>query len=208
MAAKEDLMNETNGTELKSVVAIGASTGGPKALERVISSLPQNMPAAFLVVQHMPSGFTKSFADRLNRLSKLTVKEAENGDIVQAGCVYIAPGDYHMRVKKDNNGNLRIKLDQDPPVNSHRPSVDVMLESLSDTGLNNIIAVIMTGMGSDGSKGIKKIKQKNKGYIIAQDEKTSVIYGMPKAAVHTGMVDAVLPLDDIAAEIKKTVGGV
>ncbi|RCX15534.1 two-component system chemotaxis response regulator CheB [Anaerobacterium chartisolvens] len=191
--------------EIKKIVAIGTSTGGPKALHDVIPLISGNVPAAFLVVQHMPPGFTRSLAERLNSISELTVKEAEEGDVIKPGFVYIAPGDYHMLVEKTKAGELKIRLSKSPPEGGHRPAVNVMMESLSDTGLTNIIGVIMTGMGSDGSEGIKKLKNINKGYIIAQDEKSCVVYGMPKVAVQTGAVDAVVTLKGIAREIMKIV---
>ncbi len=192
---------------IKNIVAIGTSTGGPKALQDVIPLIPANVPAAFLVVQHMPPGFTKSLADRLNTISEIAVKEAEHGEEIKPGYVYIAPGDYHMLVDRGKDDTIRIKLTQDPHVGGHRPAVNVMMESLSDTGLNNIIGVIMTGMGGDGSEGIKKLKQINKSYIIAQDEKSCVVYGMPKVAVQTGAVDIVVPLKEISNAIMKIVGG-
>lgn len=191
---------------IKNLVAIGTSTGGPRALQNVIPLIPGNIPASFLIVQHMPPGFTKSLALRLNSISELTVKEAEDGEVVQPGFAYIAPGDYHMKFNRVKDGKLKIKLSKELPVGGHRPSVNVMLDSLSETGLKNIIAVIMTGMGSDGSEGIKKIKGINKGYVIAQDEETSVVYGMPKMALQTGMVDKVVSLKDIPKEIMKIVG--
>lgn len=193
-------------SSIKSIVAIGTSTGGPKALQVVLPLIPGDIPAAFLVVQHMPPGFTKSLAGRLDSMSEITVKEAEDREIVKAGHAYLAPGDFHMLVEKQNNEELRIKLSKMPPVGGHRPAVNVMMESLSQTELSNIIAVIMTGMGGDGSKGIKMIKDMNKGYVIAQDEKTCVVYGMPKVAVQTGAVDVVVPLHEITNEIMKFMG--
>ena len=201
---KRDIVKSSN---IKYFVAIGTSTGGPKALQDVIPLIPGDVPAAFLVVQHMPPGFTKSLAERLNSMSEVTVKEAEDGETVQAGYVYIAPGDYHMLVEKSGQNNLKIKLTQDPPVGGHRPAVNPMMESLSKTNYSNLIGVIMTGMGGDGSEGIKKLKNVNKGFIIAQDEKSCVVYGMPKVAVQTGSVDAVVPLKDITKEIMKIIGG-
>ena len=192
---------------IKKIVAIGTSTGGPKALQAVIPLIPGDIPAAFLVVQHMPPGFTRSLADRLNGMSEVTVKEAEDNEIISAGCVYIAPGDYHMRVERyEQGGNLKIKLTREPPLGGHRPAVNVMMESLSDTGFTNIIGVIMTGMGGDGSEGIKKLKEKNNAFIIAQDEKSCVVYGMPKVAVQTGVVDTIVPLKEITKEIVKILG--
>jgi two-component system chemotaxis response regulator CheB len=159
-----------------------------------------------LVVQHMPPVFTQKFAERLNGLCAMQVKEAKDGDVVKSGQVLIAPGDYHMLVERTGGYTLKIKLTKWPPVGGHRPSVDVMMESLSETGLKNIAAVIMTGMGADGKQGICRLKENNEGYIIAQDEASCVVYGMPKSAVQTGIVDVVVPLKDIADEIKKFTG--
>lgn len=187
-----------------NIVAIGTSTGGPRALQSVIPFIPEGIPAAILIVQHMPPNFTKSLADRLNDMSKINVKEAEEGDILVAGTAYIAPGDFHMRVNKQKNGTYVIKLDKEPPVGGHRPSVNVMMNSLSATGINgNVVGVIMTGMGSDGSDGLVMLKNKNKAFTIAQDEKSCVVYGMPKSAFLTGAVDVVVPLNDIYNEILK-----
>jgi two-component system chemotaxis response regulator CheB len=197
----------TKSSNLKNIVAIGTSTGGPKALQSVIPLIPGDAPAAYLVVQHMPPGFTKSLAERLNSMSEVTVKEAEDGEIIKPGTVYIAPGDYHMLTERIQSGDIRIKLTQTPPVGGHRPAVNVMMESLSETGLKNIVGVIMTGMGGDGSEGIKKLKSKNEAYTIAQDEKSCVVYGMPKVALMTGAVDIVVPLKDITGEIMKFIGG-
>jgi len=194
-------------TNPMAVVAIGTSTGGPRALQEILPLMPADIPASFVVVQHMPAGFTKSLAERLNNLSEITVKEAEAGDILKPGWAYIAPGNRHMLFDKLDNGIVKIRLSNDPPVNGHRPSVNVMMKSLSNAGLKNIIGVILTGMGKDGSEGIKALKEKCNCYIIAQDEKSSTGYGMPKAAVQTGAVDAILPLGKIADEIIKHVGG-
>jgi len=172
----------------------------------VIPLIPGDVPAAFLIVQHMPSGFTKSLAERLNSVSKLTVKEAEDNEIIKPGFAYVAPGSYHMLVKKKKSGEFILKITSEPSDKRYKPSVDVLLNSLSETEVSDVTVVIMTGMGTDGSKGIINLKQKCNGYIIAQDEKTSVVYGMPKAAVMTGMVDAVVPLNEIANHIMKTMG--
>lgn len=202
--AKNDIVEDNK--RISHVVAIGTSTGGPKALQSVIPLIPGDVPAAFLVVQHMPRGFTKSLADRLNSLSRLTVKEAVDDEVICPGFVYIAPGDYHMKVKLAGDNQIIIKLSKEEPVAGHRPSVDVMLKSLSDTKLDKLIAVILTGMGRDGCEGIKEIKSVNGGYVIAQDEQTSVVYGMPKAAVESGAVDIVVPIDEVANEILKILG--
>ena len=190
-----------------AVVAIGTSTGGPRALQEILPLIPADIPASFVIVQHMPAGFTKSLAERLNSLSDITVKGAEAGDILKPGWAYIAPGDRHMLFDKLENGKIKIRLSSEPPVNGHRPCVDVTMKSLSDTRLNNIIGIILTGMGKDGSEGIKVLKEKCNCYTIAQDEKSSTVYGMPRAAVQTGAVDTVLPLGKIADEIIKYLGG-
>lgn len=189
----------------KYIVAIGISTGGPKALQQIMPLFPANFPAALLIVQHMPPGFTRSLAERLDNSSRIRVKEAEDGEAIKAGYAYIAPGSFHMLAVKACNNRYRIKLSEDPPLAGHRPSVNAMMASLSKTDFDNIIGVIMTGMGSDGSDGICKLKLNNNAYIISQDENTSVVYGMPKAAVKTGMVDKVVPLTEIAQEIMKIV---
>lgn len=193
---------------LKHVVAIGTSTGGPKALQSVVPAFPGDIPAAVLIVQHMPPGFTKSLAERLNSMSELTVKEAEDRETVKAGFAYIAPGDYHMLLERFEGSNLRIRLSHDPPVGGHRPAVNVMMESLSNTGLKNIIGVIMTGMGGDGGEGMKLLKSINNAYTIAQDEESCVVYGMPKVAVQTGAIDKVVPLKSITSQIMKFIGGI
>ena len=192
--------------ELNNIVLIGTSTGGPKALQEVIPLIPEDVNAAFLVVQHMPAGFTKSLADRLDGMSKVRVKEAEDNEPIKTGCVYIAPGDYHMIAEKSSSATLKIKLTKDPPVGSHRPSVDVMIKSVSNTGFKSIVAVIMTGMGGDGSEGAKMLKKINNANIIAQDENSCVVFGMPKAVILAGVVDVITPLKEISNEIMKIVG--
>lgn len=182
------------------VVAIGTSTGGPRALQEVITKIPAHFPAGILIVQHMPPGFTKSLAERLNTLSAIEVKEAEDGDIVRPGLALIAPGDYHMRVERGPNQRVQVKISQEPAVNSHRPSVDPMMKSVAEIYHRNAVGVILTGMGTDGSQGIKKIKERG-GYTIAEDQSTAVVYGMPRAAVELGVVDKVTALPMVANEI-------
>ena len=191
--------------DIKYIIGIGTSTGGPRALQEVITKMPENLPAAVFVVQHMPPVFTKSLADRLNALSMVTVKEAENRERVKANCVYIAPGDYHMAVVDSGKGYYEILLNQSSLVNGHRPSVDVMLDSLSKLKGEDIIAVIMTGMGSDGARGVKKVKNTG-GITIAQNEETCVVYGMPKAAIATNAIDAIVPLKDITKTVLRYMG--
>ncbi|MEN8908256.1 MAG: chemotaxis response regulator protein-glutamate methylesterase [Clostridiales bacterium] len=199
-------IRKNNNDTKMHIIAIGTSTGGPKALQTVISKLPKDLPITVVVVQHMPPKFTSSLAERLNNCSELSVKEAEDGDVLNIGNVYIAPGDFHMLVE-NHISELKIKLTKDPPIGRLRPAVDVLYQSLSDTGLNNISSIIMTGMGSDGSEGVKKLKELNGAYTIAQDEKSCTVFGMPKMAIQTGFVDKVIPLESIASEIIKIAGG-
>ncbi|MDD4503666.1 MAG: CheB methylesterase domain-containing protein, partial [Clostridiaceae bacterium] len=193
------------GEYLKYIVVIGTSTGGPKALQEVLTKLPEDIPAAVLVVQHMPPGFTKSLSERLDSLSQINIKEAEEGDVLKPGWAYIAPGDYHMLINNYGNYEYRISINRESPVTGHRPSVNVMMKSVAESGHKNIIAVMMTGMGNDGSEGILKIKETG-GITIAQDESTSVVYGMPKSAVNIGAIDIITPLENIASEILKNMG--
>ena len=189
---------KASGAGSGKLVAIGTSTGGPQALQSVITRLPGDLPCGVVVVQHMPPGFTKSLANRLDSLSKVSVKEAEDGDVIEPGHVYIAPGNYHMRVASEGS-KRKIVLSQDPPVGNHRPAVNVLYDSVAPVG-KNLVAVIMTGMGCDGTEGMKKIKAQG-GYSIAQDESTSVVYGMPKSVVDAGLADEVRPVTDIARAI-------
>ena len=189
---------KASGAGSGKLVAIGTSTGGPQALQSVITRLPGDLPCGVVVVQHMPPGFTKSLANRLDSLSKVSVKEAEDGDVIEPGHVYIAPGNYHMRVASEGS-KRKIVLSQDPPVGNHRPAVNVLYDSVAPVGKNRV-AVIMTGMGCDGTEGMKKIKAQG-GYSIAQDESTSVVYGMPKSVVDAGLADEVRPVTDIARAI-------
>jgi len=193
----------SNALSNKKLVAIGTSTGGPQALQTVITRLPGNLPCGVVVVQHMPAGFTKSLADRLNSISEIAVKEAENDEVIKAGQVYIAPGNFHMRVVSAAGGARKIALSQEPPVGNHRPAVNVMFDSVANIG-KDLVSVIMTGMGSDGCEGMKKIKA-NGGYSIAQDESSCVVYGMPKAVVDAGLADEIKPLTKIAEAIVEAV---
>lgn len=186
----------------KRLVCIGTSTGGPRALQQVLTKLPATINAPILVVQHMPAGFTKSLAIRLNSICEIIVKEAEDGDILESGTAYIAPGGYHLKLKAAGNG-LSICLDQSEPLNGHRPAVDAMYESISKIKNYNKIAVIMTGMGSDGAKGLRALKSSGNTIAIAESEKTSVVFGMPKSAIATNLVDEVVNLEEIAPTIMK-----
>lgn len=189
-----------------NLIVIGTSTGGPRALQSVIPLLPEDLPASILIVQHMPPGFTKSLADRLNTMSSITVKEAEDGEKILPGHAYIAPGSFHLKIKEKQSHDIFLQLTKEDPVSGHRPSVDALFESVSKHVHKNIIAVVMTGMGSDGSRGVKKLKDNTECYVIAQDEASSIVYGMPRSAVNTGTVDDIVPLNEIANYILRKLG--
>lgn len=186
----------------QKLVVIGSSTGGPNALQQVIPRLPGNLPAAVLVVQHMPPGFTASLANRLNDSSPLEVCEAKEGDVLHNGKVYVAPGGHHMVL----SSKTTIGLNQGPPVHSVRPAVDVTLESAVNYYGPKMVGVILTGMGYDGSKGMAALKKVG-GKTVAQDEETCVVYGMPRVVVEMGKADKVLPLQNIADEIVSMLSG-
>lgn len=188
----------------KKVVAIGSSTGGPSALAEVMPYFPAEIPATFLIVQHMPPEFTRSMAERLNWQSKLKIKEAQNGDQLYPGQALVAPGDYHMIVEHDElvEGGAVVRLTKTDKVCSVRPSATVMMNSVAHVFGSNVVGVVLTGMGSDGAEGMQAIKQAG-GRTIAQDKDSSVIFGMPKASIDKGVVDVVTPLSHIGIEIIK-----
>lgn len=188
------------------IVALACSTGGPKALQSVIPYLPVNLNAPMVLVQHMPAGFTKSMADRLNEVSPIHVKEAEDGDILQKGTVYIAPGGKHMEVKKSPDGSHKIRLNDMPAIGGLKPCANITYDSLRESGYAEVVCVVLTGMGADGTNGILSLAKKKPLYVIAQDAATSVVYGMPKAIAETGLVDEVVPLTEVAKSITKNVG--
>ena len=180
------------------IIAIGASTGGTVALTDLLKTFPKNMPGT-VIVQHMPVGFTKSFADRLNEICDVDVKEAEDGDIISKGRVLIAPGDVHMVIRREG-GNYKVKIGTGEKVSGHRPSVDVLFNSVAKQAGTNAIGVILTGMGSDGAKGM--LAMKNSGAInIAQDERSSVVWGMPRVAVEIGATNYIEPIDKITSKL-------
>ena len=187
-------------------IVIGASTGGPRAVEYILTRLPEDIPATILVVQHMPPGFTASFAERLNNLCAVTVKEGAEGDMLQPGVAYIAPGGYHMRLRRSGASLGQIYLDQGPPENNVRPAADVTMRDAADLFGSRTLGVVLTGMGADGAKGLKYIKERS-GTTIAQDRETSIVYGMPRAAAELGVVDMVLPLTEIPQAIIDVVVG-
>ncbi|WP_319585564.1 chemotaxis response regulator protein-glutamate methylesterase [uncultured Desulfobulbus sp.] len=187
------------------IVTIGISTGGPNALARMMPMLPGDLGVPVVIVQHMPPVFTKSLANSLNAKCALTVKEAQDGEALQANVAYIAPGGKQMKLVASADGTNRlIKITNDPPENSCRPSADYLFRSVADYYVGRTTAVIMTGMGSDGTKGLHILKQKG-ALIIGQNEESCVVYGMPKAPAELGLTDVVTPLDKIAAEIVKSV---
>lgn len=186
-----------------TIIAIGASTGGTEAVKDVLQVLPPNTPP-ILVTQHMPERFTKTWAERLNGLCRISVKEAQDGDSVLPGHVLVAPGGYHMALVR-NGARYTVQINQDPPVNRHRPSVDVTFASVARYAGANAVGVILTGMGGDGAKELLTMKQAG-AFTIAQDEASCVVFGMPKEAIKFGGVDKVLPLGDIAGAILAHVG--
>lgn len=182
------------------VVVIGASTGGPRALSTLLPMLPSDLPAALLIVQHMPAGFTRSLAERLDASSRLIVKEAAPGDVVETGKALLAPGGYHMSV----DGQGRIILNQNPPVHGVRPALDVTMVSVAQRFGPAVVGVVLTGMGNDGSHGAALIRNGG-GHIIAEDETSCVVWGMPRSVVEAGLADEVLPLSQVAVAIEKAV---
>ena len=183
---------------LNKVIAIGASTGGTEAIKEVLIKMPTNCPA-IVITQHIPPVFSTSFAQRMDRTCAINVKEAQHGDKLTAGWAYIAPGGLHLSIKK-RGASLYCELDDSEPVNRHKPAVDVLFNSLLECGAKNIVAALLTGMGSDGAKGLLSIKQAG-GYTIAQDEFSSVVWGMPKAAVDLGAAHEIVALDKVTQRL-------
>jgi two-component system chemotaxis response regulator CheB len=181
------------------VVAIGVSTGGPKALAEVLPALPASMPVPVVVVQHMPPIFTKLLADRLDNSCAVHVREAQADDVLEAGTVYVAPGDFHM-VVTGNAGVAKLALNQEPPENSCRPAVDVLFRSCTAVYGEHVLAAVLTGMGQDGFRGAEVVRDAG-GHVLAQDEATSVVWGMPGFVARAGLADRVVPLDRVAPEI-------
>lgn len=182
------------------VLAIGASTGGPPALQHILTSLPKAFPVPIVIAQHMPKIFTQSFAQRLDAMSQLRVKEAEDGEVLTAGVAYIAPGDTHMALRR--RGRSVCVQFTDGTRYIYRPSVDLLMGTTAEAYERQAVGVILTGMGSDGLVGMKELKAKG-GYIVAQDEETCVVFGMPKAVITAKLADAVLPIDRISEEIMR-----
>ncbi|MCR5585805.1 MAG: chemotaxis-specific protein-glutamate methyltransferase CheB [Lachnospiraceae bacterium] len=190
----------------KKLVLIASSTGGPKALQEVIPFLPKNINAPVLIVQHMAEGFTGSLAQRLDQESQIHVVEAANGDRIAKGIVYIAKGGSQMRLKKSGSDYIIELNAQEPPRNALKPCADILFESIAGMDFDDIICCVMTGMGGDGTMGINALAEKNNIYVIAQDEPTSTVYGMPKVIYESGLTDVVKPLGQLAQEIIKSTG--
>ncbi|HRV90530.1 MAG TPA: chemotaxis response regulator protein-glutamate methylesterase [Anaerolineae bacterium] len=182
------------------VIVIGASTGGPQALQQVLAAIPTNLPAAIVIVQHMPAGFTRSLARRLNEASSFNVQEAADGDRLAQGLALVAPGDYHLRFINDK----RVALDHSPRRHHVRPAVDITLESAAEHYKKAVIGVILTGMGCDGTAGAACVKAAG-GKVIVEDESTSIVYGMPRSVVEAGLADQVVPLPKITSTLVELV---
>lgn len=198
---KQSMIDQT----YEYIVAIGTSTGGPTALNKLITALPKDLPATYVIVQHMPEGFTKSLAERLDSLSQIKVKEAEHGEALKQGMAYIAPGGKQLRIK--NNLKPEISVSNEETYQGHRPSVNVMLSSIAHLKhTKKIIAVIMTGMGKDGLEGVKELKKHHTTQIIVEAENTCVVHGMPKAIVSEGLHDYEVPLHQIAEILIRIMG--
>lgn len=194
-------MKVAGSSAFNNLIVLGTSTGGPRALQEVLVEVNPNIKGPILIVQHMPKLFTKQFADRLNSLCEIDVKEAEHGEELISGTAYIAPGDQHLKLVK-SMGSYRVELSSEGKVSGHMPSVDVLFDSALPVNDINIMAIMMTGMGRDGANAMKKLHDRGV-RCICQDEATSVVYGMPKSAVELGAADAILPLDRIAGEINR-----
>ncbi|WP_054738649.1 CheB methylesterase domain-containing protein [Cellulosilyticum ruminicola] len=192
--------------EYEYIVAMGISTGGPKLLSQIIQTLDESVSATYIVVQHMPPGFTKTLAERLNTMTKLTVKEAVDNEMLKRGVVYIAPGGKQLKINDADNPYIMIT--DEAPYKGHRPAVNIMMNALAQLKRcrKKYIAIIMTGMGSDGLEGIMNLKKNKTCTVIAQDEATCTVYGMPKAVINAGLADYICPGYEITKIIKKIAG--
>lgn len=207
-AAKKmvDLVSKHAGQVVgNKIIAIASSTGGPKALQSIIPRLPGKLGAPVVIVQHMPAGFTASLAERLNTLCELTVKEAEEGDVLEAGKVYIAKGGIHLKIRP-SGGRHVISFSDEPTREGVKPCANYMYESLAECRYDTVVCAVLTGMGADGTKGITHLKSKKKIHVIAQNGDTCAVYGMPKNIVNADLADQIVPLEQIAQEIIMNVG--
>jgi len=185
-------------------VVIGASTGGPPALQAIFSAIRTPLEVGFAVSQHMPPGFTKAFAERLNKFCSLQIKEAENGDLMEPGKVLVAPGGHNLTFRR-RGPDVVAQISEPSPDQRYTPSVDAMFHSASEVFAEELLAVVLTGMGNDGSRGVQLVKQRG-GQVLAEAEESSVVFGMPKEAIGTGVVDRVIPLDGVCREILRRCG--
>lgn len=189
----------------KKIVALASSTGGPKALQEFIPLLPSNLNAPMCIVQHMPAGFTKALADRLNEISPISVKEAEEGERIEKGHVYISKGGMHMNIVR-SAAHYIIHYTDEPHREGVKPCANYMYESLINSGFDEIVCVVLTGMGADGTAGIKSLKEHKKTTILVQNEETCTVYGMPKSVIKAGLTNEGHTLQQLAVEIIQNVG--
>ena len=199
---KTSATKTTPGKQLKDIVGIGVSTGGPPAVQQIISGLNGSFPGCILIAQHMPGTFTSAFAKRLDAISALTVKEAEQGDRVEPGLVYIAPGGYHIKLNKSKS-SMEIEVSSEPENVLYKPSANILLDSVATNAGERAVGVILTGMGNDGLQGMKSLKEK-KGRSLAQSDSTCIVYGMPRAIVEADLVDEIVDIQDMAEAIKNS----
>jgi two-component system chemotaxis response regulator CheB len=186
------------------VLAIGTSTGGPNALAALLPGLRKDFPVPIVIVQHMPPVFTRLLAERLDKQAAIKIREGEEGGILRAGEAWLAPGDFHMKVARGEGMEVHLKMSQEPPENSCRPAVDVLFRSVTQVYGANVLAVVLTGMGSDGVRGSGAVKEAG-GQVIVQDEESSVVWGMPGQTAGAGCADGIVPLAEMAGEIERRV---
>lgn len=196
----------SKGIKEGQIVALASSTGGPKALQEVIPKLPKNLKAPVVIVQHMPAGFTQSLAERLDETSEIKVSEAKDGEILENGHVYIAKGGMHLNIDSAPSGKFKIRYSDEPSREGVKPSANYMYESLGYCNVERVVCVVLTGMGADGTAGIVNLSKLKTIYVIAQDEDSCTVYGMPKAIYKSGLTNQVVPLRDVAQEIIMNVG--
>lgn len=202
----KDATATSSGMRKDTLIALACSTGGPQALQVLIPMLPADLPVPLVLVQHMPAGFTDSLARRLDQTSAIHVKQAEDQEVLRAGWVYIAPGGKHMEIGKDRSGRPMVSLNDKPPIGSLKPCADLMYESLCHSDYKEILCVVLTGMGADGTKGIQMLKKHKKIYVISESQDTCVVYGMPRSIEQQGLSDKVVPINQIADAIIKKLG--
>lgn len=200
VASVRPAIQKPHGRVVRDIVAIGVSTGGPPAVQKILSELPADFPACILIAQHMPKSFTGPFAKRLNDSSKLEVKEASPGDVIKPGRVFVSPGGVHLRIKQRVT-HIDVVVNPEPSDALYKPSVNELMSSVAQAVGRRGLGVILTGMGSDGREGIRELKAKG-GYVLAQSDETCVVYGMPKAVVEAGLADRVVDLDDMSNAIE------